>query len=174
MKAIQQRFPDALQEWISSAEDIWIYENGQYSERTRIRVGHEELRFAVNYFTARLVAAVHYDRIGVPLPHGSCISCEWNTNIDLLTKKIPPEILELATEIVVLEQGKKNSLGQFSCRYKIENGLGVFVFSFHEVMVTYAFLFGNQDGDHHPSGYNFVTSPSGLKPVNRPWPANLR
>lgn len=173
-RAMLQRFPNALNQWHASSEDAWVYENGVFRESWRARTDNDETQFAVCYFAARLAAAVQYEKVGKPLPHGSYISCGWSSNVDLLNGNLPNGVLDLAEHHGFLEQGKQTSLGRFEYLYRIDGELGVFVFSLHDVMLVWALLFGVEVEDRHPGGFNFTTSPSGLVPVNRPWPAHLR
>ena len=173
--SIQKRFPNTFAALAGKGEDIWIQRQGLIKPAVKVAIGGDETRFAVTYFTARMVAALYYERCGEPLPLGAYTSCSWTTNFHLQQGQIPHDVVELASDIGWLRQGKRNSIGQFEHRSRIENGLGVFVFALHRAMVLFGFLYGVlEEGESKKDSFDYVTTASGIEPVNRGWPINVR
>lgn len=107
----------------------------------------KEAKNAIDYFSRKVVKALHFEHTKRVVPVDAAIKRRWFTNYNEMEGKIPPEIFTIPTGIPTLERTKVNLSRQFNYLYTVsaEGDLGVYTIEFRQSFCIFVMVAFNPD-----------------------------
>ena len=172
IKGVANNIPEAIQFFhIKDSSDISFTLKDTLFELSKVPIDPLLFELYLDPWAAKLAIALYYLKTGSCLDGHARVVVRWISNVDIDSTNVPADLLSALQMDGALVQGIKNSHGQFSYRWQLEERYGCFAITFHESsMALLAVYLDPSDAQKHMNIPVFATTPEkGIHRVSYPW-----
>lgn len=169
---VGNNIPEALSFFhIEESEDKEMLVDGKQLEVSKVPIDPLLFEKYLDPWAAKQAFALYYLKTRKILNENARVVVRWQSSVDIDSSNIPITLFESLSSYGILEQGKKNSRGQYEYRWQIEESYGCFVIVLHESsMALLAIYLNSEDAQKHLNLPVFATSgEKGIHRISRPW-----
>jgi len=177
-RSCETRFPDAIKFLRTSAQPVWLRQQGLITQKYEISLDHSDIHFSINYMAARLAVSQFYSAAGRVLKCGTQIYTSREPYPAVVQDDLPDEFLSILQNKEFLKQGQWGTGDQFVTQYRIDaqGGIGVFVFLFQETFRATTFVLEDWTLPFPEAKEDdlFLVTTDCIQPVNGKFPADVK